>query len=336
MKTKKVECQPSTSSAPLTETLDIVGAILSGKPISTGQSYELVKKPKEGKTKPASSIKTYENLKMNKEKSKLPMSIPKRQSKSSEKVLLYPAKADTKIPSRLRCECLHKLYNEMLLKKSKNEAQAEASKIELEICKKTNSSIVYRSLIVSHVKSMRSGPSTAPVTSTQITKLPNNCSIVKRAKITYHDLSEEQRADVLNLLTIPIMNLSDYGFPRIDEETGQVLLPVDAKKKLMLVDYHDGIVTLCDRCSKHYTIPQVITDEVKCIYHPGKLFRRRSRGQLEFLYTCCEAESDSVGCKTAPYHVTFGYEFRSSRTGFLKTLPTNGPPKVYALDCEMV
>lgn len=251
--------------------------------------------------------------------------------------------ANNKLPMKTRMQFVKKIYEELNSIKQKpntNDLVEEALNIEKEICAKSKNLIsIYKSSVVSKIRGFRKADQPVQAnTSKSIVFQSDNCSIVKRAKTSYKDLSGLKLFTFLARLEIPEDELEKFGFPIMDDTSKAVKFPSDSKFK-SLVQYSVELQHTCTRCGKLYTNPQKLSSiHPSCIYHPGKIFKFRSKSGWESQYSCCKNDSESGGCSTSTYHVTDGFHFLDSHEGFVTTFEpeVRQVPKVYALDCEMV
>lgn len=132
--------------------------------------------------------------------------------------------------------------------------------------------------------------------------------------------------------------LLENGYPQPHpSEPGRALFGnTDARKYSKIGDP----VLHCSRCGSSFALTEEgkYLREEECVYHWGRLWKRRIAGNLESRYSCCQEDSQTDGCCVGKGHVHEGYD-PSTLTGFVRTLaksPTpDGTHGVYALDCEM-
>ncbi|XP_064476816.1 RNA exonuclease 1 homolog [Ornithodoros turicata] len=133
--------------------------------------------------------------------------------------------------------------------------------------------------------------------------------------------------------------LEENCYPRPHpSEPGRAVITVTEPRKYSVIK--PGVVLRCSRCGtpfaldfeKNYVQPQ------ECVYHWGRLWKRRIAGAIESRYSCCQGDAQAEGCCVGQGHVHEGPD-PNLRTGFVQTLPKSPPPDgcpgVYALDCEM-
>lgn len=92
----------------------------------------------------------------------------------------------------------------------------------------------------------------------------------------------------------------------------------------------------CSRCRQFFNV--LCNGQTICSYHPKKAILT-TEGVLQ--YICCKAlksDLNTGGCVVSNYHVyhhlTSG--INGPLSGFVSTQPSERPPRVFALDCEMV
>ena len=268
----------------------------------------------------------------------------------------------TKIPLSVRRNFLFKLHTELSVNNS-NDFENEmdilnlSKEYEHEICSRSKGiKSIYVSLSASKIQTIRTERNTTatlPVTNLSqntkkykhlistapvkpLTKVSHeailnskatNCSVLKKEKISFSDLSKMQLLRILNKMTIPENKLIDYGFPRPHKYMdGMARSNINQTK--VVIDYKEGIRITCRRCRKDYINPQP-EDNPPCLYHFGKMYRYER-------YSCCNGDDISGGCSSSKFHVTDGYEFNHTWIGFQETKSSQEiTPEVYALDCEM-
>ncbi|KAH7644802.1 rna exonuclease t-like protein [Dermatophagoides farinae] len=253
-----------------------------------------------------------------------------------------------KIAFNIRVRNIRRIYEELIkLKPDKNENELckEAREIEKEICiRSKNWSSLYLSLLASKIRSIRNNDDKSMDSKTPRVKIEtskaNNMSIVRKAKISYNDLTTEQLSKFLGQLIIPSNDLLSYGFPKLDDESDRALFSQhewDHRRQLIntLINYKEEILITCDRCTKTYINPQNTIPSV-CVFHPKHAYNLKTNGRIERFYVCCNNEAGSIGCQSMDVHVTKGHQFIETRTGFVRTIShPDETPKAYALDCEM-
>lgn len=133
-------------------------------------------------------------------------------------------------------------------------------------------------------------------------------------------------------------------FPRADpSEKGKALIRDDPFRAKEAQPSEEGR-RRCDRCRTIYRVDAAgaQTDKEDCMYHWGRLFRRkgnRTTGPVS-AYSCCEGDAATDGCQVGACHVTDVLDYGAMR-GFVSTIDKSdsdggGESRgVFALDCEM-
>ncbi|XP_030050039.1 RNA exonuclease 1 homolog isoform X2 [Microcaecilia unicolor] len=130
--------------------------------------------------------------------------------------------------------------------------------------------------------------------------------------------------------------LEENGYPRLNpNKPGSAIICTGVTKSFVT----DGLRRICCRCGETYSVTakgkHVRKEE--CNYHSGRVLRHKVPGGVETRYSCCEAVVGTSGCQVAKLHVHDG--LKENFDGFLKTfmkrLPPDSNPGVFALDCEM-
>lgn len=267
-------------------------------------------------------------------------------------VIIPRTVANCKLPLSSRIFYVKKIADELRKQTPSDECPVDqAIEIEFEICTKAkNFQTIYKSLLTSKIRSLRSTSATVSGGGSKFE--PNNesspsgivyqsanCSIIRRTKADYSQLSRFEMLSLLAKLEVPETKLEDLGFPTLILETNLVRFPsLDIESKSLL-DYEDGMEITCCRCKQQYVNPQKLAkNEAGCRYHPGRIFKYSNRFGYEPQYSCCKGDSSSNPCCTSTYHVTDGFHFSQSRKGFVSTFEPKRQqtPAVFALDCEMV
>ncbi|CAH1242757.1 REXO1 [Branchiostoma lanceolatum] len=127
--------------------------------------------------------------------------------------------------------------------------------------------------------------------------------------------------------------LKENGFPRpsLNKPGSAVLFKEQTKKS------SHPTMKCCARCGKQFTVLNnnryLKRDE--CVYHHGKLWKRKVAGGLESRYTCCQGDAQTDGCCTGELHVWDSR--KEDMDGYVTTLQKSPSedPGVFALDCEM-
>ncbi|KAI7693627.1 hypothetical protein SSS_07217 [Sarcoptes scabiei] len=262
---------------------------------------------------------------------------------------LHPIDSESnKIPRSLRIKYLNKIYQELVCvakgsKFSSEELARGAISIEFELMKKSKEMLcLYKSFSTSKICSIRSLETTLKQsiakskTNDNISENNNIKILPKKAKKTYQNLSPKELFNILRKLTIPKNEISRYGFPSADPKQSDLAVwNHDAKDKLKIVPYNEENLITCDRCFKTYRNPQRPEDNT-CVYHSGHAYNQRIAGNIERQYNCCMSGPDSIGCKTANVHVSYGKQFLETYKGYVSTVSNpKKEPVIYALDCEM-
>ncbi|XP_071953770.1 uncharacterized protein [Antedon mediterranea] len=217
-------------------------------------------------------------------------------------------------------------------------------------CEKASSKNVYLNVCINTVKRIRSMDNrNTKKTSTPVKSVSHLANIGgKRAAQTSFSIQEKIGMDFSKLRGLNLYNmlqkylmteqeLNDNGYPRPDSNTsGKAIVYVQVKKKVKSSDPNHNICTRCSKAFLRRPDGRYITKE-ECVYHWGKLWKRKVAGSFESRYTCCSGDAEATGCCVGKYHVTD--EKCENFDGFMKTIAKsplpNKSPGVFALDCEM-
>nr|XP_033775328.1 RNA exonuclease 1 homolog isoform X2 [Geotrypetes seraphini] len=130
--------------------------------------------------------------------------------------------------------------------------------------------------------------------------------------------------------------LEENGYPRINpNKPGSAIICTGVTKNFL----SDGLRRICCRCGETYSVTSKgkHVRKEECNYHSGRVLRHKVPGGVETRYSCCEAVVGTPGCQVAKLHVHDGQ--KENLDGFMKTfmkqLPSDGNPGVFAVDCEM-
>lgn len=160
----------------------------------------------------------------------------------------------------------------------------------------------------------------------------------KVIKIEENDIRGTKLYKLLKPYVMTEEQLEENGFPRSDPlNYGKAIITSSFSKKPIS---NNPLERICCRCQRKYrvTIKGKYAKEEECIYHWGRLWKRRIAGAFESRYSCCQGDSLSDGCCVAKGHV-FESNETENLSGYVKTLTKSPPPDenygTYALDCEM-
>ncbi|GCB68131.1 hypothetical protein scyTo_0010352 [Scyliorhinus torazame] len=129
--------------------------------------------------------------------------------------------------------------------------------------------------------------------------------------------------------------LKAHGYPRYNPDKPGIALLFngDAKKYIA-----DSLIRVCSRCGRSFSVTpegSYISKE-ECRHHWGRIIQRQVSSGWDARYGCCGGSLGSAGCQIAKLHV---YIRKENLDGFMKTflklLPLDGNPGVYAVSSEM-
>ncbi|XP_033118618.1 RNA exonuclease 1 homolog [Anneissia japonica] len=276
--------------------------------------------------------------------------IPK--TKASKRPLV-PVEYGKHIPNVVRQRYLS-IFIDELLKIGIEEQHAFEKALEEEkvACEKASSKNVYLNVCINTVKRIRtmncrnSKGSLSVSPKKTVSHLANIGG--KLAAKTSFSFEERIMADPSKLGGLALYNklkkymmseqeLKDNGYPRSDpDRSGKAIVYNEEKKAVRSSDPNHNICTRCGKAFLRRPNGSYITKE-ECVYHWGKLWKRRIAGSLECRYTCCSGDGEATGCCVAKLHVTD--DKCGNFEGFMKTIAKsplpNQSPGVFAVDCEM-
>ncbi|XP_035699271.1 RNA exonuclease 1 homolog [Branchiostoma floridae] len=264
-----------------------------------------------------------------------------------------PAEFGSKIPTSTRQLYLNKIVDEcLLICQSEQAAYDRALKEEKDCYDRCTARQGYLTATVSTIRRLRSehGLTTTPskaVSSSQQRPKMSHAAVLGGSKAAHTSFSIHrhpsqstgnslQGAEVYRHLLQYVLTeeqMKENGFPRPSmDKPGSALLFKEQTKK-----FSDPTMKSCARCGKQFTVLNnnryLKRDE--CVYHHGKLWKRRVAGGFESRYTCCQGDAQADGCCTGELHVWDSR--KEDLDGYVTTLqksPTEDPG-VFALDCEM-
>uniref|UniRef100_H0XTK9 Exonuclease domain-containing protein n=1 Tax=Otolemur garnettii TaxID=30611 RepID=H0XTK9_OTOGA len=135
------------------------------------------------------------------------------------------------------------------------------------------------------------------------------------------------------LLTEEELRENNYPQPH-PEKPGRILLNPGMTKSLL----RDASKKICCRCGKIYGVTSSGKHSriEECNYHFGRVLSHKVLSGLESRYSCCGGVLGSLGCQVAKLHV---HDQKENLEGFVKTfvkvLPADGNPGVFAVNCEV-
>ncbi|XP_019645760.1 PREDICTED: RNA exonuclease 1 homolog [Branchiostoma belcheri] len=265
-----------------------------------------------------------------------------------------PAEFGSKIPTSTRQQYLNKIVDEcLLICQSEQAAYDRALKEEKDCYDRCTARQGYLTATVSTIRRLRSehGLSTTPtkkaVPANQQRPKMSHAAVLGGSRAAHTSFSIHrhpiqsaednlQGAELYRHLLHYVLTeeqLKENGFPRpsVDKPGSAVLFKEQTKKS------SDPTMKYCARCGKQFTVLNnnryLKRDE--CVYHHGKLWKRRVAGGIESRYTCCQGDAQAEGCSTGELHVWDSR--KEDMEGYVTTLqksPTDDPG-VFALDCEM-
>ncbi|XP_078413204.1 uncharacterized protein LOC144689728 [Cetorhinus maximus] len=223
------------------------------------------------------------------------------------------SKRGSKVSKNVRKQYLGFFIEEFLKTcSSRQEAIKKALSEEKVIFERSTSRFMYLNVAVQALKILRNPINQGPVAS-------DGAALYRVLKD--YVLTEEQ--------------LKENGYPRYnpDKPGTALLLNSEAKKYIA-----DSLIRVCCRCGKSFSVTlegNYISKE-ECGHHWGRIIRRQVPGGWDARYSCCGGSLGSVGCQVAKLHV---YIRKENLDGFVKTflklLPLDGNPGVYAVNSEM-
>ncbi|XP_023243298.1 RNA exonuclease 1 homolog isoform X1 [Centruroides sculpturatus] len=279
---------------------------------------------------------------------------------------VIPAEYGSKVPCNIRQRYLENFIDECL-KFCENEEQAFQVALEEEknAYNRSSNKTVYLNVAVNTLKRLRNKRPIIDINSednleskrsklvdSNLNKTISHEYVLGGPKAAKTSFSIERRKVVkidddikgkklYNLLKPYIMTekqLEENGFPRLDPANpGKAIITNSYQKKPVC---NNPLERTCCRCQTKYrvTVKGKYVKEEECIYHWGRLWKRRIAGAIESRYSCCQGDSLSDGCCVAKGHV-FENNETENLSGYVKTLIKSPPPDdnygTYALDCEM-
>ncbi|CAH1242756.1 REXO1 [Branchiostoma lanceolatum] len=263
-----------------------------------------------------------------------------------------PAEFGSKIPTSTRQQYLNKIVDEcLLICQSEQAAYDRALKEERDCYDRCTARQGYLTATVSTIRRLRSehGLTTTPtkaVSSHQRPKM-SHAAVLGGSKAAHTSFSIHrhtsqssgdslQGAELYRYLLQYVLTedqLKENGFPRpsLNKPGSAVLFKEQTKKS------SHPTMKCCARCGKQFTVLNnnryLKRDE--CVYHHGKLWKRKVAGGLESRYTCCQGDAQTDGCCTGELHVWDSR--KEDMDGYVTTLQKSPSedPGVFALDCEM-
>ncbi|XP_070564395.1 RNA exonuclease 1 homolog isoform X2 [Ptychodera flava] len=241
---------------------------------------------------------------------------------------IIPVEYGSKVPANIRQRYLNTFIDECLkFCQGEEEAYSMALTEEKTVYQRCSSRNVYLNLCINTVKRLRSlqPQSTSEAKSpTSPRKTISHEAVLggKKATLTtftvhrsgHHHISSNLKfegAELYERLKPYILSeqqLQENGFPR--PSPGQPGLAVITQEQKKQHGFSDSNQRICDRCGKTYLVRaggQYITKE-ECIYHWGRLWKKRTGGMIESRYSCCQGDVQSKGCCVCKCYTTIGLE----------------------------
>ncbi|KAK3735420.1 hypothetical protein QZH41_016871, partial [Actinostola sp. cb2023] len=257
-----------------------------------------------------------------------------------------PIEYGAKVPQNLRQRNLDKLIDESLrLYATEKEAFERAIEEERRLYDRSARRPTYINLCVNAIKKLRSEPTpefqvepTPPPVSTATTTTGVSASIdtkVNPKKVDEANLTEDMIYELLSKYILDEDQLVDNGYPRHCPSTpGKVTFK---SRRPVTTPSKDPNRRTCCRCGRHYSVCEdgTYVRQEECVYHVGRLFRRRTAGEISSSYQCCGGDASTLGCAVCKFHVSEG---KNATEGFMTTIisPLTGKQKkVFGVDCEM-
>lgn len=259
-----------------------------------------------------------------------------------------PVEYGAKVPQSQRQRYLDRIVDEYLrICSSEKEAFEKAVEEEKTLYERSTRRQVYLNLCVNAIKKLRSIThleSPSPVKSETTTKvavtkvLPSGAVVVstkspakQQPAVSQTDqFTEELMYDFLSKYLMSEDDLIENGYPRpCPTAPGRAVLKT--KKELS----KDPTRRTCRRCGKPFVVLEdgVYLTREECVYHAGKLFRRR--GEPITNYSCCQGDAGSPGCCIGKVHVS---DSVNNTEGFMTTIVSplaEKRKKIFSMDCEM-
>ncbi|XP_031553926.1 RNA exonuclease 1 homolog [Actinia tenebrosa] len=272
---------------------------------------------------------------------------PRPASQSSLPRPRIPIEYGAKVPQSFRQRYLDKIVDEHLrLSALEQEAFDKAVEEERGLYNRSTRRHMYLNLCINAIKNLRSQPtpehqpeSTQPntATATVSTRRVSATAIDSQSpkKIDVDHLTEEMFYNLLFPYILTEEELVENGFPRSSLTTpGKVTFK---SRKPKTTPSKDPNRRICCRCGTPYTVLEDGTyfRPEECVYHVGRLLKRRIAGEVTTTYSCCGGDGSTPGCAVGKVHVSEG---KDATEGFMTTIvsPLAGnQKKVFAVDCEM-
>ncbi|CAH3173769.1 unnamed protein product [Porites evermanni] len=222
-----------------------------------------------------------------------------------------PIEYGAKVPQNQRQRYLDRIVDECLrIYPTEKEAFEKALKEEQALYERSTRRQVYLNLCVNAIKKLREMkpqelPVTSPVETETITRvavtktLPSGAVVISTKSpakqdqpvtTASNDLTEELMYDFLSKYLMSEEDLVENGYPRPCQSTpGKAVFKANKESPSK-----DSSRRICCRCGKPYVVLEdgEYLRKEDCIYHAGKLYRRRG----EQSYSCCQGDAGSPGC----------------------------------------
>ncbi|XP_067838365.1 RNA exonuclease 1 homolog [Heptranchias perlo] len=239
-------------------------------------------------------------------------------------------KRGSKVSSNVRKQYLSFFIEEFLKTCSSRQAAVnKALSEEKAIFERSTSRFMYLNVAVHALKILRNPANLEPKVS------DGPYSAKKKRPLSEASLEGAALYRVLKEYVLTEGQLKECGYPRYNPDRPGTALLFNGEAKKYIAD---SLIQVCCRCGTSFSVTpegNYISKE-ECNYHWGRVIKRQVAGGWETRYGCCEGSLGSVGCQVAKLHV---YNRKENLEGFVKTflklIPLDGNPGVYAVNSEM-
>ncbi|KAL9950803.1 hypothetical protein ACROYT_G043365 [Oculina patagonica] len=261
-----------------------------------------------------------------------------------------PVEYGAKVPQSQRQRYLDRIVDEYLrICSTQKEAFEKAVEEEKALYERSTRRQVYLNLCVNAIKKLRdtiqlelpSPVKTETATCVAVTKTLSSGAVListkspvkqdKPALPATDQLTEEVMYDFLSKYLMSEDDLVENGYPRpCPTSPGKAVIKTRKEQPSK-----DSLRRICCRCGKPFRVlgdGNYLTRE-ECVYHAGKLFRKR--GEPITNYSCCQGDAGSPGCCVGKVHVSDNVY---NTDGFMTTIVsplTDQRKKIFSMDCEM-
>jgi len=263
-----------------------------------------------------------------------------------------PVEYGAKVPQNQRQRYLDRIIDEYLrICPTEKEAFEKAVEEEKALYERSTRRQVYLNLCVNAIKKLRDmTPQEMAISSpikteterrVAVTKtLPSGAVLISTKSPAKQeqpvmpasdDLTEDVMYDFLSKYLLSEEDLVENGYPRPCPTTpGKAVFKTKKEQPSK-----DSSRRTCRRCGKPFVVLEdgVYLTREECVYHAGRLFRKR--GEQITSYSCCQGDAGSPGCCVGKVHVS---DDTCNTDGFMTTIVsplTDRRKKIFAMDCEM-